>query len=137
MSFSGPPPSSFLPRCPVELPEHEPRPAADGSWRFLSDLQPDNGESSSPHDLCPYPHGKLKKRKWLTLDEIRADLISQGYDTDLADETINIFRPHDYYMLHPYYMHKKQAKRNKKRAAARALAESLVGTQTPPAQEEG
>lgn len=75
--------------------------------------------------------------KWMTTREIVASLVSQGYDQDVAYSAQTVLQNFNYYNLHSYYMHKEQARRNKAKELARLKAEKLVGTQTPPAQEEG
>lgn len=126
------PPSLFLPTSPVRLPAHEPRKSTVTQWYRLSDLQPDNAEGYGEYELLPFPYGERNELKWLTLKEVIADLGNKGYDRDLISIIIGSMHKISYATLHPYYVHKEQARRNKKKELARKLAEQLVGSQQPP-----
>ena len=124
------PPSAFLPSVPVRLPVSEPRKSATKEGYFLSDRDPDNAVGHL--DVYPFPVGA--KVKWLTQREIVTELVSTGYDEELAGWAFNRLRDYSYIHLHSYYMHKEQARRNLARQRAREAAEKLVGKQTPPQQ---
>ena len=132
MTTSIVPPSVFLPICPVRLPANEPRRSSVTPYRWLSDLQPDSAEGYEQYQLFPFPHGSKNEPKWMTLKEIIADISNKGYDDDFSHAILLPLYKYTYATLHPYYVHKEQARRNKKKELARKLAEQLVGTQTPP-----
>lgn len=133
MTTSITPPSAFLPSCPVSLPTHEPRKSSVTPYYYLSDKQPDDAEGHSSENLFPFPQGKVMK--WLSSKEIITEVISMGYDMDIAQWVPHYMDGYNFGKLHAYYIHKDQARRNKKKALARKLAEQLVGTQTPPSDE--
>ena len=126
------PTSAFLPSLPVRLPEHEPRESSTNPSNHLSDKQPENAEGQWSSEIYPFPVNNVMK--WLTLREMEAELVASGYDSDLIS-LYGLFYKLSYDRLKPYYMQKEQERRNKKKELARKIAESLVGSQTPPSEE--
>ena len=130
MTSSLIPPSTFLPICPALLPDHEPR-QGRAEYLYLSDTQTEGSKDQFVQSaLYPFPINGIMK--WIGIDEVYQSLMDNGYDDDLVYSILKRIRHVNYHQMKPYYMHKEQLRRNKKRALARKKAELLVGRQTPP-----
>ena len=128
--------SKVLPTPPFKLPPRMPRKSGVTPYKFLSDLDPSTAEGHEVQELFAYPYGPNFEPKWVTAKDIITDLVSKGYDREIASHPLVILDNYTFQKIEPYYLDQEQADRNRRKKLARLRAEQLVGTQTPPPSDE-